>query len=62
MSNCSANVRPVQARSLSLGAGRSVVVSPPFQIYVEDTSAADATRYCWVTLYDSQVRECGLGR
>lgn len=28
-----------------------------FEIYVEDASAA-AERYCWLTLYDSQV---GLG-
>ncbi|MEW5316239.1 MAG: hypothetical protein WDW38_007620 [Sanguina aurantia] len=52
VSNCTANIRAVEARTLSVTAGASTQLSPPLQIYVED-NLASASRYCWTTLYDS---------
>ena len=53
VSNCSVAVRPVEAQRLALPPGAPTPVAP-FQIYVED-GAANASRYCWLALFDSQV-------
>ncbi|KAG2447311.1 hypothetical protein HYH02_007641 [Chlamydomonas schloesseri] len=52
VSNCSANVRPIEARALAVRAGAAAALDPPIELYVED-QAAVAARSCTVTLYDS---------
>lgn len=52
--NCSVDIQPVEARSLSLAPQLSTSVTPAFEIYVQD-NAQVAQRYCWLTLYNSQV-------
>jgi hypothetical protein len=51
---CSVNIRPVEAQRVALAAGQNGTINP-FVIYVEDDLAA-ATRYCWLTMIDSQVK------
>nr|BAO57178.1 generative cell specific-1 [Gonium pectorale]BAO57179.1 generative cell specific-1 [Gonium pectorale] len=52
LSNCSANVRPVEARALALPPNATAALEPPMELYVEDTAAAP-NRTCWLTLYDA---------
>jgi hypothetical protein len=52
-SNCSSNIRAVEARKLSIAAGATIALSPPIPILVEDTNA-NLARYCWLTLYDAR--------
>lgn len=54
VSNCSSNVRPIEARRLAVGAGQTVVLQPSMELYVEDSTAQEG-RYCWMTLYDAVV-------
>ncbi|KXZ55774.1 hypothetical protein GPECTOR_2g1324 [Gonium pectorale] len=64
LSNCSANVRPVEARALALPPNATAALEPPMELYVEDTAAAP-NRTCWLTLYDAAVSvpyvACGTG-
>ncbi|KAG1674972.1 hypothetical protein FOA52_014767 [Chlamydomonas sp. UWO 241] len=55
LTKCSVNIRPVEARALSLAPGVLTPVEPYIQVYVEDPFY-DEGRYCWLTLYDSQAR------
>nr|6DBS_A Chain A, Hapless 2 [Chlamydomonas reinhardtii]6DBS_B Chain B, Hapless 2 [Chlamydomonas reinhardtii]6DBS_C Chain C, Hapless 2 [Chlamydomonas reinhardtii] len=52
VSNCSSNVRPIEARTLAVRAGSAASLDPPMELYVEDQAAA-AARTCTVSLYDS---------
>jgi hypothetical protein len=55
VTNCSANIRPVEARQLGLGAGGTVSIVP-FEIYVEDDRAQEG-RFCWLVLFDARVSD-----
>lgn len=55
LGNCSSNIRPVEARLLTIAAGQALELSPPWELYVEDAAGQDG-RYCWVTLQDALVR------
>eukprot|EP00879_Flechtneria_rotunda_P027527 GHRR01029493.1.p1 GENE.GHRR01029493.1~~GHRR01029493.1.p1 ORF type:complete len:349 (+),score=80.41 GHRR01029493.1:156-1202(+) len=52
VSNCSVNIRAVEAQRFSLVAGQNGTISP-FQIFVEDDTSV-ANRHCWLTLLNSQ--------
>lgn len=56
VSNCSSNVRPIEARALAVRAGSAASLDPPMELYVEDQAAA-AARTCTVSLYDSVVSQ-----
>jgi hypothetical protein len=45
----------VEARQFTLQPGQPTSLEPPSQIFVQD-NLADPSRYCWLTLYDSQQR------
>jgi hypothetical protein len=53
VTNCSANIRAVEAQALGLKPGATVSITP-FEIYVEDDSAQE-DRYCWLVLFDAEV-------
>jgi hypothetical protein len=55
VTNCSANIRPVEAQKLGLAAGATVRITP-FEIYVEDDRAQEG-RFCWLVLFDAKVSE-----
>jgi hypothetical protein len=46
----------MEAQRVALAAGQNGTISP-FVVYVEDDQAV-ATRFCWLTMLDSQV---GIG-
>ncbi|KAF6259714.1 dihydrouridine synthase-domain-containing protein [Scenedesmus sp. NREL 46B-D3] len=52
VSNCSLNIRPVEAQRVALAPGQNGTITP-FVIYVEDDQAV-AARFCWLTMLDSQ--------
>ncbi|EFJ46134.1 hypothetical protein VOLCADRAFT_105708 [Volvox carteri f. nagariensis] len=51
VTNCSSNIRPIEARMIAVSAGRTAPLWPPIEVYVEDTE--NKTRSCSVLLYDS---------
>lgn len=55
VTNCSFNIRPIEARELSLPPQEMQAVLPPMQLFVEDNDEAPE-RHCWLHLYDAVVR------
>ncbi|GLI68375.1 hypothetical protein VaNZ11_012700 [Volvox africanus] len=51
VTNCSVNVREIEARFVSLDAGDSLSLEPPIDLFVEDSQRL--IRTCTVNLYDS---------
>ncbi|WIA16742.1 hypothetical protein OEZ85_013396 [Tetradesmus obliquus] len=52
VSNCSVNIRPVDAQRVALAPGQNGTISP-FVIYVEDDKAV-AARFCWLAMLDAR--------
>ncbi|KAF8065442.1 HAP2 [Scenedesmus sp. PABB004] len=56
VTNCSVNVRPVEAQRVALAAGLNGTI-PPFVVYVEDDAAAPRRR-CWLAMLDARGEVC----